>query len=360
MGQGRRTGRRRRPPKTGPIVVLTGAGASAALGMPTMESFPSLLVKTGNPLGRLVRRMGYLPHKMDAEEIYGRLELYSEIAAAISSGDPILQRLVAERDEERLDDRSMPLSEAPAALAQLQGLMLRHWGVVVAPFDDFKRYEGFLLQLRHLNDAPLKVFTTNYDLTFEALPSFDPGGWSVVNGIAREIESLTMSLDLNTYHLAPDTAKVLAYRLHGCSHWFQDKEYGIVAYEPHPEVVRDVLRPMVVFPARGKTEAISEDVFAFAYRELHRALDETEVCVVIGYSFRDAGIRSVLAEAKHQIHFVVVEPRELDFEELLGYRSYTHISGRFGEEAVNKAAVEACAKALEDAEARGPAQGPSR
>ena len=72
----------------GRIIVLTGAGASAALGMPTMAGFPQLFASAGGDLKTLTDGMRWEEKGDDLEYIYDRLELYIEAGQrCVEDGD---------------------------------------------------------------------------------------------------------------------------------------------------------------------------------------------------------------------------------------------------------------------------------
>jgi len=313
----------------GKIIVLTGAGASAALGLHTMASFPGLLASAGQPLADLAQKMHWEKRRADVEWIYDRLEMYVEAGKAAGEGDLNLQHAMGgSLSVERFGN------QGAEALAQLQGLMLEHWGRVdAADPGALSLYELTLVKLRQLNDAPLRVFTTNYDLTFEKFAERNME--RVVNGVRPR--GLDYVWDPATYAHVDDAAAFVVYRLHGCSHWFQD-DSGEVRYQPSPDLARRGLRPMVVFPARSKSDQVYDDIFAFAYGEFRRALAQAGVCVVIGSSLRDRGVRDSIANADRATRFVVVD-KGLQLEDVAAALGHNHgalVQEEFGIEDVNE------------------------
>jgi hypothetical protein len=237
-------------------------------------------------------------------------------------------------------------AQAAQALSELQGIILKNWGRPDSADEaDLGLYEATLTRLRELNRGPLKVFTTNYDLTFEYLPQTLSG--SVVNGLRQErVESVW---DPRVYSEVEGQHRLVVYRLHGCSHWFLDEARGLVTYQPNPELARGGLQPMVVFPAGRKTGTASLDLFAFSYAAFRQALSRARVCLIIGYSFRDQGIQECLAQASADTQFVVLDlkPNSERIESVLRGHRVLEVRGRFGVADVNDAAVSACDTALE-------------
>jgi len=324
----------------GKIIVLAGAGASSPLGLQTMASFCNLLSGAGDPLAMIAARMGWESVGGDVEFVYERLQLYVETGTAASEDDLNLQHAL----RGAAPAKSFR-AESEAALSQLQGLMLREWGRVdKADRIELMRYGNTLQRLKDLNQGPLYVFTTNYDLAFESLPAFPDG--TVVNGMTPRGYDYVWTP--SAYDSVGEDANLVVYRLHGCSHWFRDDQDGAVVYQSHPQISRQGLQAMVVFPARTKTEDAHTGIFGFSYRALREALQTARVCLVIGYSLRDTGVQSALEAAPGGLQFVVIDP-SLETDRIIGLlqnRLVRHLRGSFGHMPVNITAVEACSLSL--------------
>jgi len=325
----------------GKLIVVTGAGASAALNLPTMASFPRFYEGSGSALDLLCKNMAWREQGGDVEFIYDRLQLYREIFEAGQHDANIQQALYQDpEDESHLGDR------AEMALAELQSLMVGSWGRVnAAPPGSLECYGTFLADLGQLTGHLLYVFTTNYDLAYESLPRFPIQ--SVVNGLRPSEYGQDRVWDESVYNSVPSETGLVIYRLHGCSHWFVDAR-GSIVYQAYPTLPSGVVRPMVVWPSHGKTDAMLSGVFAIAYRALREALVSANVVLVVGYSFRDIGITEALGSTRPDTYFVVVDPElnEGYIRTKLDGRRFTQVKGYFGRPTVNDAALEACRRAL--------------
>lgn len=241
------------------IIVLTGAGASAALGLPTTASFLQRVPQDLQPLRNIIGGMRGnvppdLPLQLELEEIYSRIQLYEEVGESGSRGDRNLRQLI---DKVRLPRGGFaePLvkpfdelaHEARVARQQLEILILQHCGEV-----DKRKVEAAYLplitDLRMRTSSPLQWFTTNYDSTFESLGQA-LGYERVVTGLRAE--GLSWVWRPAHYSNCPEKAVLVAYRLHGCSHWFREPN-GEILYQPHPPLGQSQLPPMVIFPSSRK------------------------------------------------------------------------------------------------------------
>ncbi len=332
----------------GKIIVLTGAGASRCLGFPTMAEFPALFTSAGGVLKELTDGMQWKEREEDLEYIYDRLELYIEAGrCAAEDGDTNLQEAFggsASTSAAKLRDR------AKDALSQLQEMIFVNLGKPApAMWASLSEYSNVLKALRDISGRPLRVFTTNYDLTFESLPGLS--GKALVNGIRPDHRCQDYEWTRDAYNAAMnETTQVVAYRLHGCSRWFAS-EHGKIMYLPHLPRVMDGLTPMVIFPARRKPDMVQTGPFAFAYSELRAAVKSANVCAVIGYSFRDAGVEDALLDARKlnkSMKFVIVDCRQDSgfFYRKMGQWLTVCIRRKFGDPKVDQCLRSVCKRLL--------------
>lgn len=349
----------------GKIVVLTGAGASAALGLPTMQKFRKHIVKAGPPLAEMAARMNGGRGYDNAEQIYSCLDLYVDAAKCAIDGDGNMGDAFASDEKTRALDH-----QAAKALRQLQDLMLEKWGkVTCAPEGSLQRYRETLDRLYELNEAPLRVFTTNYDIAFESLDDPDPlrvdrlrsvDDGTLVNGLYYVDRLRQYAWDQIKYlpQEMVKAARLVLYRLHGCSFWFQNSLGQIVLRRELP--ARCGVNPMVVFPGRRKADEAFRWVFTFAYAALREAITSAKLCVVIGSSFCDGGVLDALRLAGHErgshdpqstdTQFVIVNCAKDSSDTLrhLGGWRRTLIRANFGEPMVNDCLLSTCERLLRD------------
>ena len=335
----------------GRIIVLAGAGASRALGFPTMAEFPKLFASIGGELSDLTDGMGWAEKGGDLEFIYDRLDLYVEAGqCCVEEGDMNLQQAFGGSDH-----AAELCGRARSALSRLEELIVEKLGkVTCSERPPLMNYSQVVNELIRISGSPLRVFTTNYDLTFESLPCLSKPG-ALVNGIRPDRRSREFRWSRAASDDAADEAtRVVLYRLHGCSHWFADAdagEFDRIVYLPELPRFEKNTRPIVIFPARRKAGLEYRNPFSFAYNELRKAIVSAELCVVIGYSFRDPGIEDAILDARRlnrQMKFAVVDRREDSdsFYRKLGQWLTVCVQGEFGEPRVNSCLLSTCERLL--------------
>lgn len=143
------------------------------------------------------------------------------------------------------------------------------------------------------DEFKLRIFTLNYDECLERALSdalgkingrwttgFDEKGWN---------PDLLESNDYEAY----------IYKLHGSLDWVEDERLGVCSVKWPPaqdsEEIADDYEQLLVFGTDAKLQAV--DPFLTLLYRFQRALRKARVLIVIGYSFGDDYINSMIFEA---------------------------------------------------------------
>ena len=313
-----------------PLVILTGAGASAALGKMTTAKFLQLLFENVNRLeaknkeaGAYLRRVlpAALIQPLDVEDILGTLE----------DRERFLDYLLA--DPEFLKD-VLQGDTGPAARYRGRDIAVRdfiydqvieHYGAIDAAASA-DLYRGLLGHLRQWTDQvvgheilTLPFFTLNYDPAVEAACS----ALSVrcVDGIQTvpgRTERRWVRSAFQTYREHPDSTTVVLVKLHGSVRLGRRPmaRYGVGEDElvELPElIIRDPepYEHAVLYPSRG-TKTLTSEPFYTHYRLFSTCLQRAALLVVIGCSLRDSDVLTALrvaVEDNPKLRLLVVDPR---------------------------------------------------
>jgi hypothetical protein len=140
----------------------------------------------------------------------------------------------------------------------------------------------------------LPIFTTNYDLTFEAIRD-GKLDFTICNGVATTGEIGRWSRKV---YETQANYRFAIFRLHGCSHWMRQKLGGGIVFQALPDIGdAEIREPCLLYPIPGKEDRIFEEPFRTAYRHFELCLLAAKTIVIIGYSGRDPIIRAHLKEA---------------------------------------------------------------
>lgn len=157
-------------------------------------------------------------------------------------------------------------------------------------------------------DAPLRVFSTNYDTCIEALCTARRLRWS---------DGFSPFWDPAAFR--SKGLHVVLHKLHGSVLWYRDEHGGYFSSALRPSATSGAplqsfysrCDPLLIFPARKESnEAPLADNLSILRRFLSRR-DRRAVLVVLGYSFRDEQIRRVVLDGLNQnrhLHVLLVDP----------------------------------------------------
>jgi len=283
------------------LVFFFGAGASVAAHVPdTMGMVRDFLASQdvnssqGKTLSAIVERL-----RTWSEEAPGRplpdVELLLDV----------LNRLLNAKDEPLL-------TFWPGGNFNLPGDAARHLPDLM---DDLRNFikracivkEAEVSYLAHIRpflqyNRPLDIFTVNYDTVVEQFCNVFR--YTYVDGFDLDWNPKTFER----------TCDVRLYKLHGSVMWYlSDRgrylKVPVLAREDKIELItREAARSLMAFPAQKLQ--LSEPFLDLLSR-LRTALEQVDIAVVVGYTFRDEHIRNLFWEAAHKnehLRVVLISP----------------------------------------------------
>ncbi len=309
------------------ICVLTGAGASQPLGLPTMATLLPGDFERHLEGGRDVFDMvtnwaasGRTDTVLDFELLFTGIDHI----APLDGGDPLAMAFAAARGDHvgRFQFKQAAGSYIEANLQGYQkeaaALIERLKGVVhqrLSPIDTAKAAKLYHAFFELLPSAPtsireIDVFTTNYDRAVEAAYEHEgegPERFELVRGFQRRGRARAPRFDPRIYE-APlsEGLNVRLYKLHGSLDWRRE---GAAVVEVGADEY--VGRNAVIYPLRKPS---LDEPFATLFKLFRMRLKDAHVCVVIGSSLRDEHIRRALVERvqAEALRVVLVDPRASD------------------------------------------------
>ncbi len=287
------------------VIIITGAGASAYLGYPTLESVKSHvsagICSTSAAIVRdLWEELDKKGEKANLEQVISHLHHYLNASKTFIE-DIVFKRLI---------DGKVSFSNSAnicglfkEALDFCYRVMLEKYGPFkccqincdVCPFKpQCDRTISFLNKLCDFNSGKIHLFTTNYDCSLKTL------------GLKREKLNIVDHIDANGFFCrewfisSSEKNKVYLHNLHGCVTWSTDSERG------HGGVTEVIRIPTGLDPDQCPVnkmgiklvtdERIQNPAFAIAFQELREALAVCECIVVWGHSFRDTELLRAINE----------------------------------------------------------------
>lgn len=308
-----------KPPK---IMLLFGAGASRPAGIPVIGEMTRKFLEnpvdeirdTGIGISRSykITRISdvknYLSIIADLTDKYfqGKMDIELMMSLMLELEDPKFRTLF---EKTYPDIKSMSLE----ALQLIKSLTEEH---IRKSCENFSKID-YLWPLTGISSVkPLNLFTLNYDATVEIF--CEKNGVKYTDGFDPYWNTSTFEKD----------SEVNIYKLHGSLYWFRSKSGKTIRVPIKGLQVSQVkyltdesISEMMIYPALQKDK--ESMVYSWLSQKFKESLNDCQICVVIGYSFRDEGIKNSIVESlsgNRKLWLVIVDPHASQYKtELFSY-----------------------------------------
>ena len=309
--------------KPSPVLLLTGAGASRPLGMPTMLEFKS------NFANNLCNKEAFLWN--------GIVDLTAKFFGIDAKATDIEQVLtyidhceICYEESTFLWEKMYGMKYGTPTIEQVHEFRQDLWSLrsavldeICATYKDPERlkvvdcYDPLFRMLNSVSgQVATNVFTTNYDLTFEVLAKVKPDDFELVDGFVtlpsgEEVFKKQYVPAYNAEH------SIILWKLHGSTSWKgQIPNLELRKECPGNYIQAGGERTIIIYPTRNKdaSQNLHTNPFNQAYgglASMFSQIQATQVLLVIGYRFGDTEIREVIEEGiatEGKATVVVVDP----------------------------------------------------
>ncbi|QLH08923.1 SIR2 family protein [Candidatus Nitrosotenuis sp. DW1] len=151
------------------------------------------------------------------------------------------------------------------------------------------------------NSQEVIVFTTNYDRAIEEFCSNDDNHYRCIDGFKLHEDSDRFLWNDGDYSYADsiqNKTKVFLYKIHGSLNWKKHRKYGIekTTYERKPQDP-NYEEDFLIYPTLSpKEEANGREPYNTILKKFDEIMKSIDVCIVIGFSFRDEHINEKFKE----------------------------------------------------------------
>ncbi len=297
------------------VIAFAGAGASAALGLPTTPQFIDLLRRQWKRpdidewlnMCKQHRNAFVDPSikppnnndPIDAEEFRDWLAYLEQLAGDI---DLLCNKPPCEI-KPRVGTKSQDV--LTATRQNLDTMIRKTYGQEVPIQKARNHYEPFLSRV--IDDHQIRqllFFTTNYDLTLDSMVGSQSIRWHIETGIKKL--GVNQILDLEQLISRRNNKPTInLIKVHGSIDWWRHNETRQIEWFKRGSAPGPDYRDLIIYPTRTKSKQVHEAPFSDLYRILEGALQKAKLCIVIGYSFRDIEINRLFEAA--------IETRKLRF-----------------------------------------------
>lgn len=292
------------------MIVLTGAGSSFGIGkteikgMTMKKLWEEIVNKCGKEsIEKLGKKINYKIDditRVNLEEFLSHASLY----------------LLLYHDTD---------SEVKEIVNKIKQIIISNCTIIMpedAPHKEFLKR----ITARKLKHNRLKLFTTNYDMLFEQ--AANECGFTMIDGFTFTFPRVFNGNNYDYDIVIRKNSRITAqenyagkvfhlYKLHGSLDWEKDEESGQIR---KCDFVNNKM-PVMIFPSSIKYETSYEQPF---FEMMSRFQTELRIgnalLIIIGYSFGDKHINSMIFEAlelNHSLQLVIVDPYIDNFEEII-------------------------------------------
>jgi len=266
-----------------PRLLFLGAGASKPPGKMLMGEFVEWLMEQNPPDPELLKCI--CEKKKDLEFLLEQLEQLASMTFLTEYFKRVRAKMVP--PELRSEAESFPMFTAAAdnLFRWVKQQVFKHYREMTLPLWYQKAFEN-LLQLLILPDSPLVIFTTNYDPLVEEFCRLAQG-WTLCAGLIHDAavgEYYWSRRAYQEFTMERGGRAIVLFKLHGSTTWVRQGRRILKSpafYTGDDEMCENVM----IFPATRKVAI--EDPYFTGYDYLEKCLSAAQLCLVVGYSFRD-------------------------------------------------------------------------
>ena len=292
------------------MIVLTGAGSSFGIGkteikgMTMKKLWEEIVNKCGKEsIEKLGKKINYKIDditRVNLEEFLSHASLY----------------LLLYHDTD---------SEVKENVNKIKQIIISNCTIIMpedAPHKEFLKR----ITARKLKHNRLKLFTTNYDMLFEQ--AANECGFTMIDGFTFTFPRVFNGNNYDYDIVIRKNSRITAqenyagkvfhlYKLHGSLDWEKDEESGQIR---KCDFANNKM-PVMIFPSSIKYETSYEQSFFEMMSRFQTELRmDNALLIIIGYSFGDKHINSMIFEAlelNHSLQLVIVDPYIENFEEII-------------------------------------------
>ena len=292
------------------MIVLTGAGSSFGIGkteikgMTMKKLWEEIVNKCGKEsIEKLGKKINYKIDditRVNLEEFLSHASLY----------------LLLYHDTD---------SEVKEIVNKIKQIIISNCTIIMpedAPHKEFLKR----ITARKLKHNRLKLFTTNYDMLFEQ--AANECGFTMIDGFTFTFPRVFNGNNYDYDIVIRKNSRITAqenyagkvfhlYKLHGSLDWEKDEESGQIR---KCDFANNKM-PVMIFPSSIKYETSYEQPFFEMMSRFQTELRmDNALLIIIGYSFGDKHINSMIFEAlelNHSLQLIIVDPYIENFEEII-------------------------------------------
>lgn len=299
------------------ILIFTGAGCSVQFDLPTTAQFKNQFLKwRGSWNDYIYELFNYEPYP-DIEYV---LESIKDTKKFLKTfGGSFLNNFP--RNEKNA--KYVFVSQALTALATYEEEIMKglfeFYQLKEDQRENIKKFYGGLFNLiRSNNDNKIDIATTNYDNSIENFCAYFPSEYTCIDGFeqkgGRQVWYPIKLQSLENYKQSQTPVSLL--KIHGSLYWQNVGGTFVKSQSIEYSSKGDFSANTIIAPTVSPKEAGTKEPFKTLLELFKKRMEEADVCIVIGSSFRDSIINEPLINfVKSKKNLIIISPS--------AYQNYT-------------------------------------
>ncbi|MCH7561257.1 MAG: SIR2 family protein [Thaumarchaeota archaeon] len=290
-------------------IFLFGAGASRDAGIPTIQELTSEFVN--DPIGATG-----IPLTANTNTTKEDITILSKVAEKFRNANDIevimslILRLEDKKEKELLEGKFPELKDLDESRLSLIKDLIQSY--IRKKCEDIKDVE-YLWPLEGMsNNQKLNIFTLNYDATIEIF--CEKKGIKYTDGFEP---------DWNPERFDDKNMNLNLFKLHGSLYWFRTKSNKTIKVPMKglqasriKYLTDEEVSEMMIYPTLEKNKQLG--VYSWLSQKFKDMLNQSDVCVIMGYSFRDSDIKESIIESlssNPNLWLVIANPHASDYKD---------------------------------------------
>lgn len=290
-------------------VLFLGAGASVfALQPTTSDLLKTLISKTGlDPTVRHLLDNNIVPFP-DIEQVYASID--EAINFKKSHIYELSEQMQRQASSNHLKEYNETLDKLIALKPIIREIILDSFKLTQEQINEGKHLVERLEELINRNGSDkFQIVTTNYDLIIYEYA--DSQGREVVDGFSTKPHSLKGIWD-DTWNSTADNP-IYLNKLHGSVNWQMQDDEGKTIIKMSTAGHRREIHDVMIAPTLGEKD-YKKTPFNELTERFKNTLEETDVLIVIGFSFRDDELNEIIKDkiANKRLVIISISPDSHD------------------------------------------------
>ena len=269
------------------ILLFLGAGASVPFGMPTTKEFKDRLLAMPEFKDHgIMKELLSVPDYEDIEHVLRGIE---DIEAIGKCGKKFLNSLKAtDKQYSKLDFGKM-LEELDLCRKNINKYVYEFYSFDKSKKGMVKTHYDSLL--KSIFVGKINIATTNYDQIIEKYVRCNKDKIPC-DGFKDNKSTNEYIFHQNNFNKNKNNEKITnIYKLHGSLNW--KKINGDIIRQVKEEQNRNESENMLIYPTLDPKDGLDEEPFTIINNKFKKQINITDVCIVVGYSFRDFHINDI-------------------------------------------------------------------